>query len=58
MSRTTSDGRRREPVDGGSVGEAIERHLEAALDAPDRGETQFHLRQGLQLLAALDERQE
>jgi hypothetical protein len=36
--------------------EAIERQLRAALDVADEEETRFHLRQALQLVAALDER--
>ncbi|WP_157969494.1 hypothetical protein [Haloplanus rubicundus] len=38
-----------------STSEAIERQLTAALDAAESSQTQFHLRQALQLVKALDE---
>jgi hypothetical protein len=53
---TTSDERRDHRVDVGPADEAIEHQLTAALEAAEGRETRFHLRQGLQLLEALKER--
>lgn len=50
--RSTTDDRR---IDPDSADEAVDRHLTAALDATDRPEVRYHLRQGLQLLKALEE---
>jgi hypothetical protein len=38
-----------------SAGEAIERQVAEALDAAESPQTQFHLRQALQLVKVLDE---
>jgi hypothetical protein len=40
-----------------SASEAMERQLTAALDASASTRTRFHLRQALQLVEALDERE-
>ena len=49
--RPTTDDRR---IDPDSANEAVDRHLTAALEATEQSEVRYHLREGLQLLKALD----
>jgi hypothetical protein len=58
-SRSDRGGNRAVDTDVGptvaSTSEALERQLTDALDAAESSETEFHLRQALQLVKALDE---